>query len=104
MSTVLTPLLPPPLRFTVEEFDPMGDMDLFEGRRAMLLDGTIRKQGPINPPHAIAPREAQVHLAREHGAPGRVEPKWWVRSQSPLTIPAAAGHTFAAAGVPFDLG
>ena len=32
-----------------------GDMGVFEGRRAMLIDGVILEQGPMNPPHAITP-------------------------------------------------
>jgi len=41
-----------PLKFTVEKFDQMGDMEWFEGRRPVLIDGTILEQGPRNPPHA----------------------------------------------------
>jgi len=39
-------------RFTATEFDQMGDMGWFEGRRAFLLDGAILEQGPMNPLHA----------------------------------------------------
>jgi Uma2 family endonuclease len=54
--TVATPVLPGPprtLRWTVDQFHYLGDLGLFEGRRAMLIDGIIIEEGPMNPPHRI---------------------------------------------------
>ncbi len=45
---------PRPLLWTVDEFHMLGDLGVFEGRRAMLIDGVILEEGPMNPPHAIA--------------------------------------------------
>ena len=58
MATMLpssrpAPAGPRPLRWTCAEFHRFGDLGLFEGRRAMLIDGIILEQGPMNPPHAI---------------------------------------------------
>ena len=44
---------PRPMRWTCAEFHRFGDMGVFEGRRAMLIDGVILEEGPMNPPHAI---------------------------------------------------
>lgn len=48
------PTGPQPLRWTCAEFHRFGEMAVFEGRRAMLIDGVILEQGPMNPSHAIA--------------------------------------------------
>ena len=42
------------LVWTVPQFHYLGDLGVFEGRRAWLVDGTIVEEGPMNPPHAIA--------------------------------------------------
>ena len=44
---------PQPPRWTCAAFNRAGDMGMFEGKRAMLIDGVIVEQGPMNPPHAI---------------------------------------------------
>lgn len=60
MPTTLQPPAPPHAgpqprtRWTVEQFNHMGDLGWFEGRRAFLLDGVILENGPMDPPHAIA--------------------------------------------------
>ena len=47
------PTYPRPLtRWTVTEFNHMGDMGWFEGKRPFLLDGVIMEQGPMGPSHA----------------------------------------------------
>src|ERR1043165_257654 len=48
-SSIPTPAGPRPLRWTCAEFHRFGDMGLFEGRQAMLIDGVILEQGPMNP-------------------------------------------------------
>ena len=40
--------------WTVDQFHYLGDLGMFEGRRAMLLEGVIVEEGPMNPPHRIA--------------------------------------------------
>ncbi len=42
------------LLWTVDQFHYLGDLGMFEGRRAMLIDGVIVEEGPMNPPHRIA--------------------------------------------------
>jgi Uma2 family endonuclease len=71
---------PRPLRWTCAEFHRFGDMGVFEGRRAMLIDGVILEQGPMNPPHAITLEltEAAIRTAFEAG--------WRIRNQSPLIL------------------
>ena len=72
--------IPRPLRWTCAEFHRFGDMGLFEGRRAMLIDGVILEQGPMNPPHAITLGLADEALRVAFG------PGWWLRQQSPLIL------------------
>jgi Uma2 family endonuclease len=55
-------------------------MGVFEGRRAMLIDGVILEEGPMNPPHAITLELVEVAL-RTAFATG-----WRIRSQSPLVL------------------
>lgn len=86
MTTLLLPSVRPspsgprPLRWTCTEFHRFGDMGMFEGRRAMLLDGIILEQGPMNPPHAIALGLVEEALRTAFGN------GWWVRQQSPLIL------------------
>jgi Uma2 family endonuclease len=83
MATALLPVptpVPKPVRFTVTEFNHMGDMGWFENRRAFLLDGVILEQGPMDPPHAIA-LGLVLHVVQVVFAAG-----WWVRVQSPLHV------------------
>src|SRR5437868_289074 len=90
MSAVTTPQPPPAprpspprlLRITVTQFNRMGDMGWFEGRRPFLLDGVIWEQGPMDPPHAIALGLVQYALQAVFGA------AWWIRGQSPLHVDA----------------
>jgi hypothetical protein len=52
-----TPVLAGPPRtllWTVDQFHFLGDLGMFEGRRAMLIDGVIVEEGAMNPPHRIA--------------------------------------------------
>ncbi|MFO0926744.1 MAG: Uma2 family endonuclease [Gemmataceae bacterium] len=71
---------PRPIRWTCAEFHRLGDMGLFKGRRAMLIDGAILEQGPMNPPPAntLGLVEAAVRTAFGAG--------WWLRNQSPLML------------------
>jgi Uma2 family endonuclease len=71
---------PRPLRWTVDQFHYLGDLGAFEGRRAMLIDGVIVEQGPMNPPHAIAGTKTE-DLVRDAFGKG-----WHVRVQKPLVL------------------
>jgi Uma2 family endonuclease len=54
---IATPVLSGPPRnllWTVDQFHYLGDLGMFEGHRAMLIDGVIVEEGPMNPPHRIA--------------------------------------------------
>ncbi len=74
------PAVPRPLRWTCAEFHRFGDLGVFEGRRAMLIDGVIMEEGPMNPPHAITLELAQEAIRAAFGA------GWRVRIQSPLVL------------------
>jgi Uma2 family endonuclease len=68
------------LRWTVDQFHYLGDLGMFEGRRAMLIDGVIIEEGPMNPPHAIAGEKAEEAIRAVFGA------GWRVRVQKPLVL------------------
>jgi Uma2 family endonuclease len=55
-------------------------MGVFEGRRAMLIDGVILEQGPMDPPHAITLGLVEEALRTALGS------GWWLRQQSPLIL------------------
>src|SRR5438270_3537640 len=74
------PVVPRPVRWTCAEFHRFGDMGVFEGRRAMLIDGVILEEGPMNPPHAITLELVGDALRTAFGS------GWRIRSQSPLVL------------------
>ena len=74
------PAGPQPLRWTCAEFHRFGDMGVFEGRRAMLINGIILEEGPMNPPHAITLELVEEALRTGLGT------GWRIRSQSPLVL------------------
>jgi Uma2 family endonuclease len=71
---------PRPRRWTCGEFHQFGDMGLFEGRRAMLIDGEILEWGPMNPPHAITLELVEETIRTTFGT------GWRFRNQSPLVL------------------
>jgi Uma2 family endonuclease len=71
---------PQPVRWTCAEFHRLGDAGLFEGRRAMLIDGDILEEGPMNPPHAKTLGLVEEAVRTAFGA------GWWLRHQSPLVL------------------
>jgi Uma2 family endonuclease len=71
---------PRPMHWTCAEFHRFGDMGAFEGRRAMLIDGVILEEGPMNPPHAITLGLVEEAIRVAFGA------GWWLRHQSPLVL------------------
>ncbi|MDY3556583.1 Uma2 family endonuclease [Gemmata sp. JC717] len=87
MSALLSPppwkpssVVPQPRKWTVHEFDRLGSLGCFEGRRAFLLDGVILEQGPMDPPHANA-LEVLTEAVREVFGAG-----WRFRVQTPLHL------------------
>ena len=46
--------VPQPYRWTREQFNEIGDMGLFEGRRAILVEGEILAMPGMNDPHRTA--------------------------------------------------
>ena len=71
---------PRPVRWTCAEFHRFGDMGVFEGRRAMLINGVILEEGPMNPPHAITLELVEDALRNAIGV------GWRFRNQSPLVL------------------
>lgn len=71
---------PRPVRFTCAQFHHVGDSGWFEGRRAMLIDGVIMEEGPMNPPHALTLELVETALRAAFGA------GWRFRNQSPLVL------------------
>lgn len=85
MTTVMMPVAPAtagprPMRWTCAEFHRFGDLGAFEGRRAMLINGVILEEGPMNPPHAIT-FELVAEALRAVFTVG-----WRVRGQLPLVL------------------
>lgn len=74
------PTGPRPVRWTCAEFHRFGDMGVFEGRRAMLIDGVILEEGPMNPPHALTLELVEETFRTSFGI------GWRIRSQSPLVL------------------
>jgi Uma2 family endonuclease len=70
-------------RWTVEQFNYLGDLGAFEGRRAWLHDGVIVEEGPMNPPHAIAGEKTEEVLRTTFGL------GWRIRVQKPLLLSQA---------------
>ena len=68
------------LVWTVPQFHYLGDLGVFEGRRAWLVDGTIVEEGPMNPPHRIALELCEEALRAAFGT------GWRVCNQMPLVL------------------
>lgn len=71
-----------PIRWTVAEFHEMGKLGLLVGRRAILLDGTIVEQGPMDAPHANGVERTDAVIRAAFG------PGWRFRIQLPLVLNA----------------
>lgn len=88
MTPMMTPNLkgrapsgpPRNLLWTVDQFHYLGDLGLFEGRRAMLINGVIVEEGPMNPPHAIAATKTEEAVRAAFG------PGWHLRAAKPLVL------------------
>jgi Uma2 family endonuclease len=79
-SAPSVPIGPRPVRWTCAEFLRLGDLGVFEGRGAMLINSVILEEGPMNPPHAITLGLVEETLRTAFGV------GWWVRNQSPLIL------------------
>ncbi len=79
-SAQAAPAVPRPVRWTCAEFHRFGDMGVFEGRQAMLIDGVILEQGSMTPPHASALELAGEAIRAAFGT------GWWLRQQLPLVL------------------
>lgn len=71
-SMPLSAVGPRPKVWTVSEFNQLGDLGVFEGQRAMLIDGVIIEEGPMNPPHRIALELATEAIRIAFGSGWRV--------------------------------
>ena len=65
---------------TFEERHNLGDLGVFEGRRASLINGQIVEEGMMNPPHAIAMELTTRVITIAFGE------GWRIRSQLPLVF------------------
>jgi Uma2 family endonuclease len=75
------PATPPRnLLWTVDQFHYLGDLGMFEGRRAMLIDGVIVEEGAMNPPHRLALELSSEAVRSAFGA------GWRVCVQMPLVL------------------
>lgn len=68
------------LLWTVDQFHYLGDLGVFEDRRAKLIDGVIVEEGPMNPPHRIALELTDAALRTALG------PGWRGCVQLPLVL------------------
>jgi Uma2 family endonuclease len=68
------------VRWTCTEFHRFIDLGVFEGRKAMLIDGVILEEGPVTPPHALTLDLVEVALRSAFGV------GWHVRHQFPLVL------------------
>ena len=71
---------PAPKVWTVDEFHRLGDQGWFEGRGAMLINGEVIEEGPMNHPHAICLELVMIVLQAAFGA------GWRLRPQLPLVL------------------
>ena len=72
--------VPRPVHWTCAEFHRLGDLGAFEGKRAMLINGVLLEEGPMNPPHAITLELVEEAIRTAFGS------GWRFRSQLPLVL------------------
>ena len=72
--------VPQPYRWTRKQFNQIGDMGLFEGRRAILVEGQILAMPAMNDPHRTALTLADYALR------DAFNPKCFVSVQCPFDI------------------
>jgi Uma2 family endonuclease len=84
----MTALASPPIiaiepqvrQWTREEFYRLGELGLFQGQRAELIEGVIMVLSPQNWPHASTVDRVTESLRRA------LPPSFWVRGQLPLNL------------------
>ena len=72
--------VPQPYRWTHEQFNEIGDMGLFEGRRAILVEGEILAMPATNKPHRTALVLADAAFGAAFG------PEYFMSMQSPFKV------------------
>ena len=72
--------LPQPKTWDVTEFHKLRESGLWDGRRMILLHGTLWDLGPIKPPHAVAVTLVHHALTNVFGA------AFHIRTQLPLVL------------------
>lgn len=84
MSSVATlpnpPSLPPPVRWTCDQFHAACDSGVFEGQNVILVDGEILEMPPPNPPHNSGVELVCAALRDAFGA------GHWIRGQMALDL------------------
>lgn len=78
--TAVAPIPPRPTVWTVQRFHDVREAGTWDGRRAILIRGTVWELGPMNPPHAVA-----VTLATE-ALRAAFAPAFHPRIQLPLVL------------------
>ena len=71
---------PRPLWWSVADFHRIVETGVFEGRRPVLIRGTLIEQGTMNPPHAVCVDLTQEVLRSVFGT------GWRIRVQLPLVL------------------
>jgi Uma2 family endonuclease len=71
---------PRAFRWTLALFHRLGDMGMFEGRRAKLIHGQLIEEGPMDAPHAMAVEKTDAELRTAFGR------GWRYRVQLPLVL------------------
>lgn len=72
--------VPQPYRWTYEQFNEVGDMGLFEGRRAILVEGEILAMPAMKKPHRTALALADAAFSAAFG------PQYFMSMQSPFKV------------------
>lgn len=78
--TAIAPAPPRPTVWTVQRFHDVREAGHWDGRRAILIRGTVWELGPMNPPHAVAIDLATEILRSVFGL------GWRARIQLPLVL------------------
>jgi len=72
---------PRPRRWSIEEYDRLGDLGFFRDQRVELIDGEILEMSPVNWPHIVAVKKLDVALTAAFAGIG------WTSVQNPVIVP-----------------
>jgi Uma2 family endonuclease len=75
---------PKPFDWNVEQYQQIGDLGIFEGKKVELIEGRIFQMSPMNAPHIIG----LVYLSNE--LPLIANGRYTVLVQAPLTISSSS--------------